>query len=87
MAVFGFILDIGMEWFKTFQAILNLILRSQVPLCIWSGYKMFATLGIYKENKLTECLVASYSIFHIITQPPIYGVIVYFFAMSCLYTE
>ena len=39
---------------------------------------MFATLGMYKENKLTECLVDSYSIFHIINQPPIYGVIVYF---------
>ena len=48
---------------------------------------MFATLGMYKENKLTECLVDSYSMFHIITQPPIYGVIVYCFAMSCLYTE
>ena len=59
-------------------------LDSQVssPLCIWSGYKMFATLGMYKENKLTECLVDTYSIFHIITHPPIYGVIVFFFAMS-----
>ena len=67
----------------------HIALDSQVssPLCIWSGYKMFATLGMYKENKLTEYLVASYAIFHFITQPPIYKVIVYFFAMSCLYTK
>ena len=59
----------------------HIALDSQVssPLCIRSWYKMFATLGMYKENKLTEYLVASYAIFHIIIQPPIYRVIVYFF--------
>ena len=48
----------------------HIALDSQVssPLCICSGYKMLATLGMYKENKLAECLVDSYSIFHIITE-------------------
>ena len=78
MAVFGFNLRYRNGMILDLPS--HIALDSQVssPWCILSGYKMLATLGMNKENKVTACLVDSYSIFHIITQRPIYGVIVYF---------